>query len=50
MKITPTLEEFVAYAKEHPGEIVIGETGTGAAPPPWLLPPWKTLLALTCPT
>lgn len=27
-----TLEEFVAYAKEHPGEIVIGETGTGAAP------------------
>ena len=27
-----TLEEFVAYAKEHPGEIVVGETGTGAAP------------------
>lgn len=27
-----TLEEFVAYAKAHPGEIVVGETGTGAAP------------------
>ena len=27
-----TLEEFVAYAKEHPGEIVMGDTGTGAAP------------------
>ena len=27
-----TLEEFVAYAREHPGEIVVGETGTGAAP------------------
>ena len=27
-----TLDEFVAYAKEHPGEIVVGETGTGAAP------------------
>lgn len=27
-----TLEEFVAYAKDHPGKIVIGETGTGAAP------------------
>lgn len=27
-----TLEEFVTYAKEHPGEIVVGETGTGAAP------------------
>ena len=27
-----TLEEFVDYAKAHPGEIVVGETGTGAAP------------------
>ena len=27
-----TLEEFVEYAKAHPGEIVMGETGTGAAP------------------
>ena len=27
-----TLEEFVAYAKENPGKIVVGETGTGAAP------------------
>lgn len=27
-----TLEEFVAYAKENPGKIVMGETGTGAAP------------------
>lgn len=27
-----TLEEFVAYAKANPGKIVVGETGTGAAP------------------
>ncbi len=27
-----TLEEFIDYAKAHPGEVVIGETGTGAAP------------------
>lgn len=27
-----TLEEFVDYAKEHPGEITVGDTGAGAAP------------------
>lgn len=27
-----TLEEFVEYAKANPGKIVMGETGTGAAP------------------
>lgn len=27
-----TFEEFVDYAKEHPGEITVGDTGAGAAP------------------
>lgn len=27
-----TIEEFVEYVKEHPGEITIGDTGVGAAP------------------
>lgn len=27
-----TLEEFVAYVHDHPGEVVIGDTGVGAAP------------------
>ena len=27
-----TFKEFIDYAKAHPGEIVIGETGIGAAP------------------
>lgn len=27
-----TMEEFVEYVKAHPGEVVIGDTGVGAAP------------------
>lgn len=27
-----TFEEFIDYAKEHPGEVAVGDTGIGAAP------------------
>lgn len=27
-----TMEEFVEYVREHPGEVVVGDTGVGAAP------------------
>lgn len=27
-----TMEEFVEYVKAHPGEVVVGDTGVGAAP------------------